>query len=241
MCIRDRVVLWEQLEILEQIDDFFLVITEDKYKGWINLHQIVQMDSGIDLNFVLISERYVNFYAEPEIKSVIVRDGFCGIRIPFLSEKNGWIKTTFPDSVTGWVETCNLGNVKKPDSLEIINYAKTFIGIPYLWGGKTVKGFDCSGFVQFIHKMFSINLRRDAWMQFEDSNFVSRNPCGGKPGDLFFFSERGQKVTHVGFVMKPGIILHCQGMVKIESLNQKNQLFNEKLFKDFVEIRTFLN
>ena len=115
------------------------------------------------------------------------------------------------------------------------------MGIAYLWGGKTVQGFDCSGYVQFIHKMFGLNIRRDAWMQFEDSQFVSKDPIEGDVGDLLFFSEDEKKISHVGFFLKPGFLLHCKGMVKIESLVKKNRLFNEKILKDFVEIRTFLN
>ncbi|MEJ2543210.1 MAG: NlpC/P60 family protein [Calditrichaceae bacterium] len=229
-------ILWERLEIIDQKNDFILVTTEDKYKGWINSHQIIIIDSVDNYEYVLIKQRHVDFYKEPNLKSDIIRDGFTGIQIPVLLKDNGWIKTQFPDSVEGWIETSKTGYLEFPDRDDLINYARTFTGIPYIWGGKTVRGFDCSGFIQFIHKMFGINLRRDAWMQFEDSHFVSKNPFSGKPGDLLFFAKGEEKISHVGFVIKPGIVLHCQGMVKIESIDQKN-----KLLKDFVEIRTFLS
>lgn len=130
--------------------------------------------------------------------------------------------------------------MKKPNSLELVNCTESLIGAPYLWGGKTGQGFDCSGYVQFIHKMFEINLPWDAWMQFEDSSVVSKNYELGKPGDLMFFSEDGHKISHVGFCYKPGFVLHCQGIVKINSLIERDTLFNEKLLKDFIEISTFL-
>jgi len=239
--IDSQAVLWERLEVIDQNNDFLLVTGEDGYKGWINSHQIILKNLSLNYNFLLIKSRLVNFYAEANYKSEIVRDGFAGIQIPVLLNENDWIKTIFPDGEQGWIENHHLGNFENPDRARIANYAKTFLGIPYLWGGKTIKGFDCSGYVQFIHKMFGINLRRDAWMQFDDSQFVSKDPLAGKPGDLLFFSESGQKISHVGFCLKPGIVLHCQGMVKIESMDKKNLLFNKKLFKDFVEIRTFLN
>ena len=239
--VDSQAVLWERLEVYDQKNDFFLVTAEDGYKGWINSHHIILKDLPDNYNFVLIKSRTVNFYAEASYKSEIVRDGFAGIQIPVLLNENNWIKTKFPDGVEGWIETYHIGDFETPDRAWIVNYAKTFLGIPYLWAGKTVKGFDCSGFVQFVHKMFGIKLRWDAWMQFEDSQFVSKDPLAGRPGDLLFFSESGQKISHVGFNLKPGIVLHCQGMVKVESVDQKNLLFNKKLLKDFVEIRTFLN
>jgi hypothetical protein len=239
--VNSQAILWEKLEIIDKKNDFFLVKTEDQYKGWINLYQIILLDELPNYDTALIMERQVYFYNKPDNCSEIVRDGFVGIHVPVLSNKDGWIETKFPDGTKGWIEKKKTGRINEVSRNKIIKYASTFLGIAYLWGGKTVQGFDCSGYVQFIHKMFGLNIRRDAWMQFEDSQFVSKDPIEGDVGDLLFFSEDEKKISHVGFFLKPGFLLHCKGMVKIESLVKKNRLFNEKILKDFVEIRTFLN
>ena len=238
--IDSQAILWEKLEILDEENDFVLVKTEDQYQGWIHAQQIIITDKKSCSSNALITERQTYFYEQPDTNTNKMRDGFAGMQLPIISEKRGWIQTEFPDSQEGWIKSKSTGTLKRPNSLELLNYAESLIGVPYLWGGKTVRGFDCSGYIQFVHKMFNINLRRDAWMQFEDSSVVSKNYELGKPGDLMFFSEDGHKIAHVGFCYKPGFVLHCQGIVKINSLNKGDTLFNEKLLKDFVEIKTFL-
>ena len=106
---------------------------------------------------------------------------------------------------------------------EVIVYAKSLIGCPYRWGGKTSGGFDCSGFVQSVYLAAGILLPRDSWQQSEF--LIDRRTEGdlSKPGDLHFFGKNG-KISHVGISTGGFGIIHCQGWVKEEIFSFKLRL-----------------
>lgn len=89
--------------------------------------------------------------------------------------------------------------------------------------------------------MFEIRLRRDAWMKFEDGAFVTDDPLRGQPGDLMFFAESKEKITHVDFCLGQGKILHARGMVKINSMANGDPLTSGELISTFAGIKTFIN
>lgn len=96
------------------------------------------------------------------------------------------------------------GSISQPAKLtgtvgELIAYAQRFIGVPYLWGGTTPSGFDCSGYTQYVYRHFGINLPRVSQDQFRVGTAVSRADL--KPGDLVFFSTYGPGATHVGIYL----------------------------------------
>lgn len=238
--IDTQAILWEELQVIEESGLFQKVLMEDGYKGWINIHQIAASRSLSSFSTGMITQPHVFFYEDAQRHSQVIRDGFAGMRIPLLQKKEGWIKTCFADGTEAWLEEEALQPLPGLSREHLIAYARRFLGVPYFWGGKTPRGFDCSGFVQFIHKLFGIQLRRDSWMQFEDGRFVSDQGMAGQPGDLMFFSESGERITHVGFCLGSGLLLHARGMVRVNSLQDDHALFDATLRDHFVEIKTFL-
>ena len=95
-----------------------------------------------------------------------------------------------------------------------------FINTPYLWGGKSVFGIDCSGFVQQVFKMFGIKLLRDAYLQAEQGESVSSIE-EGRAGDLAFFQNEKGRVTHVGLILEKGKIIHASGKVRIDTIDKE--------------------
>ena len=108
---------------------------------------------------------------------------------------------------------------KNSDMAESITYcAKHYLNTPYLWGGKTVFGTDCSGFTQSIFRMNDIKLPRDAYQQAELGENIE-NISLGKAGDLAFFNNIDGKITHVGILINNSEIIHSSGYVKINKID----------------------
>ena len=101
---------------------------------------------------------------------------------------------------------------------EIVNKAYLFLNSPYLWGGRTPFGIDCSGFSQMVYKLCGYHLQRDAKQQAtqgEVLSFIEES----EPGDLAFFDNEEGVITHVGIIMKDYYIIHAHGKVRIDLLD----------------------
>ena len=96
-----------------------------------------------------------------------------------------------------------------------LEYALDYLNTPYLWGGKSPFGIDCSGITQIIYRLFDINLPRDASDQINVGSEIDFDEC--KAGDLAYFDKNG-KVTHVGILDGNGGIIHASGCVRLDKL-----------------------
>lgn len=103
--------------------------------------------------------------------------------------------------------------------------AKAYLNAPYLWGGKTPFGVDCSGFMQMLFRQHGISLPRDSYQQVE----VGRNMAFAdrRPGDVAFFTEGSPRISHVGFLLDRDTIIHGSGRVRIDALTEEGILNSE--------------
>jgi cell wall-associated NlpC family hydrolase len=112
---------------------------------------------------------------------------------------------------------------KKPKA-HLISTALLYLNSPYLWGGKTPFGIDCSGFTQMCYKLNGYKLLRDASQQAtqgEPLSFIEES----EPGDLAFFDNAEGAITHVGIIMDDNYIIHAHGKVRIDRLDHSG-IFN---------------
>lgn len=103
---------------------------------------------------------------------------------------------------------------------DLIKYAHTFLNTPYLWGGRTHFGIDCSGFAQAVYRSQKIQLNRDAWQQAEQGKTVDFLQSA-LPGDLAFFDNEAGRITHVGIMLNNEQIIHASGRVKIDRIDDE--------------------
>jgi gamma-D-glutamyl-L-lysine dipeptidyl-peptidase len=114
---------------------------------------------------------------------------------------------------------------QEPAAAWIIQMAGTWLHAPYLWGGRTILGVDCSGFVQVIYKQAGIDLPRDAWQQAQMGNPVKKLE-DAQPGDLAFFDNQ-EDIVHTGILLGNGEIIHASGRVRIDDITSKGIINRE--------------
>ena len=197
--------------------------TADHYRGWIPSRQvrILLTGNGYATNgpTVQVQSLFANLYAEPDVtkhKPVLTIPFETKLEVvPDAKTKAGkpapddWLQVHLPDLRTAWVQTGDVISDPKPLSIaESIDLAKRFLGIPYLWGGRSSFGFDCSGFTQMLVRSRGINMPRDADQQaaWKGAAVVQRHEL--QPGDLLFFGSSPKQITHTGMFIGDGQFIH---------------------------------
>ena len=117
----------------------------------------------------------------------------------------------------------------------IVNTAIMFLNVPYLWGGKTPFGIDCSGLTQMVYKINGYKLLRDASQQASQGEVLSFIE-ESEPGDLAFFDDDQGNITHVGIILANNYIIHASGKVRIDRLDQSG-IYNSEIKKHTHKLR----
>ncbi|HOY14766.1 MAG TPA: C40 family peptidase [Saprospiraceae bacterium] len=119
--------------------------------------------------------------------------------------------------------------VQKPSTEMMVKIAKKYLNAPYLWGGRSPFGIDCSGFTQVLFKIWGFALPRDAYQQANLGELIDFVELA-QEGDLAFFDNAEGKITHVGMVLANQEIIHASGRVRIDKLDHEG-IFNKQTKK----------
>ena len=233
---------------LKEEGDWRFVRLPDDYHGWVRSWYVRETDAreiaaydGAARAVVASNVGYVLSAADEG--SLPVSEAVAGTRIVAGPPAGGYRAVTLPGGKSGFMREGLLAERlerAEPDRGRLVGRAMRFIGIPYLWGGTTPKGFDCSGLVQRVYSMEGIALPRDADMQARVGDLIPKEDVGClAPGDLLFFGEE-TRVAHVAISMGEGLYIHSSGEVRISSLLSGDERYEEKFSKILLFARSVL-
>ncbi len=188
----------------------YIELNHDQYQGWIDNKQYELIENHIE-KYQISNKQYVNIKVN-NIQQPLLLGSLIPLNIRVKRKLNISEKLSFVE----------LNLVEK----WFIKIAKKYLNSPYLWGGRTPLGIDCSGYTQMVYRFFDIQLPRDANQQIEKGKKIN-NYQNIKLGDLAFFAKNN-KITHVGICLNKDSIIHASGRVRIDRLT-KTGILNEEI------------
>jgi len=238
---------------------WYLVQTPDDYFGWLDPGGFELVDATTYQNWltadrVIYLEDFGFSYAAANTGSPPVGDLLEGNILQAVETKNGFTQVKYPDGRTAYVPATAVMDYKNwlasraPNAENILAKAREFMGRPYLWGGTSGKGVDCSGFTKTVFYLNGVMLPRDASQQVHTGEAIPLDTTWAnlQAGDLLFFGHRAnagkpERTTHVAIYLGDGKIIHSSGIVTVESLRRGDPDFNPHRFDTFLRAKRILN
>ena len=228
-----QALFFETLDIQSDHGNWLKISQWDGYEGYVHKFYLCDIEESAQEPLTL-TDRLTPIYTQPSTTHISMLAPF-GSRISCTQENDGWSALKI-DSSTYYLETPI--NSDSASRKTVIDYTNRLIGSPYLWGGKTPLGYDCSGFVQEVFRSININLKRDTSQQIKDNNFPSIDLSNAKIGDIVFFDFEKKGVDHVGIWHAQDSVIHCGGAVKVQSIHDDS---HKKLLDYIVDIKSMEN
>ena len=200
----NQILFGEDFQILKKEKKWSQVIlNHDKYCGWIDNKQY-NLIKNFNSHFTISNKKYCSINVNNTKQPLLL-----GSLIP----KNEKLRKII--CIKENLHFCKL----EPFEKWFLNIAKKYINTPYLWGGRSPLGIDCSGYTQMVYRFFNHQLPRDSFQQEKEGQKIS-DFSKIKLGDLAFFGEKN-KINHVGIILKNRKIIHASGKVRIDILDEK--------------------
>jgi len=201
-----QVLYGDTFKVLEQRKQWSKIrLAFDKYEGWIDNKQYLEITEeqykNLNNKTLKLSTDLVEFIQDDkdQLNTIVLGSSLIGLEILNHTFEGIFVENKLPKD-------------------ELISTAFKYLNAPYLWGGKSPFGIDCSGFTQMVYKLNGYKLLRDASQQAtqgEALSFIEES----EPGDLAFFDNNEGIITHVGIIMQDNYIIHAHGKVRIDRLD----------------------
>ena len=209
--IVSQVLFGEHFEVMETAKQWMKIKLQfDDYEGWIDSkqYQSISEENYITLSkeAVILNSDLVEYIIAPNNTLLPIT---IGASLSFLNHSD--INSENYD-----FEGLKVSGIKSKN--DIVNTSFLYLNSPYLWGGKTPFGIDCSGFTQMVYKLNGHKLLRDASQQSNQGEVLSFIE-ESEPGDLAFFDNEEGKIIHVGIILENNYIIHASGKVRIDRLD----------------------
>ncbi len=240
-----QATLGTPVKIYKTEGDWYYIQTPDKYLSWVDGGGIVSLTdedykAWKSSEKVIYTKTYGHSYIKPDADSQVVTDLVAGGILEFLNEQDDYYAVKYPDGRIGyvskkesqpyaqWIATMN------PSGESLLKTSKTLMGVPYLWGGTSSKGMDCSGFTKTIYFLNGMVIPRDASQQVHTGKQIDENRSfeNLEKGDLLFFGRKAtdsakERVVHVGMWIGNNEFIHASNQVRVSSIDRNAENFDE--------------
>lgn len=239
-----QATLGTPVKVLKREGGWYYIQTPDKYLSWVDDGGITLMDNKRFEQWkagdkIIYTQTYGHAYNTADEKE-ITSDLVAGDILEFVKLSDDHFLVAYPDgriafvryneaeSYFGWIQDMN------PTQNDLVTTSKELIGVPYLWGGTSTKGMDCSGFTKTVYFLNGMVIPRDASQQVHTGKPIDsvQNFENLQKGDLLFFGRKAtdstaEKVVHVGMWIDNNEFIHASNMVRISSMNPNAENYDE--------------
>ncbi|MFW5963128.1 MAG: NlpC/P60 family protein [Bacteroidota bacterium] len=222
----DQILFGEFFQIFDEQGDWCFIKNKlNNYTGWINKKHRYTSVSDDEYrnreNLTKITSKPLTIIEDENCSNTLTIPG--GSMLPNYREEN---KSFHLGDEKYIIHTSTSDDKEDSKEQKILSCAKQYLNAPYLWGGKTLLGMDCSGFVQVIFRMAGINIPRDSSEQVkygEGVGFIDQ----AKPGDVAFFDNEEGNIIHTGILLNKQEIIHASGRVRIDLIDHQG-IYNKE-------------
>ncbi|MFH0989132.1 MAG: NlpC/P60 family protein [bacterium] len=248
------------VSLLKKSGSWYRVQGPDNYLGWLEGRTMELTDEqGVErwkaVEKAIVTAHLTMIRERPDAKSYPVSDAVAGMLLKKGEKQGGWVRVEIPGGRSGYISTnesedyTTWKSSRRLTSENIEHTARLFTGVPYLWGGTSSKGMDCSGFTKTVYRLNGLELLRDADQQAEmgEEVQVGEKLQNLKKGDLLFFgrkasAERPENISHVGIYLENQEFIHTPtgAWVQTNSFDPATPNYSEYLLKIFVRARRII-
>lgn len=234
----NQLLFGEEFSVLEEKEEWIRIKGGyDNYTGWIDKRGALEISGKTFLDIKQNNNTYV-----PERMVLLTR--FDGTKMLILPGSS--LPLFNSDSLILDIENKKFLFDEHPQStqksLTVTEVARLFLNAPYLLGGRSLFGIDCSGFTQVVYKIKKVKISRDASQQAKEGVPVN-NLNLSAPGDLAFFGDDEDHIKHVGIIIENNRIIHVSGRVLVDKIDEKGilNIENNSYSHYLKKIRRFIN
>ncbi len=253
-----QAILGTPVKVYKKDGGWYYIQTPEGYLAWVDYGGVTPFSKN-DLSAWKAAEKVIYLktfgfaYEGANSESQVISDLVAGNILEFAGEENGFYKVKYPHGKVGYIEKSHAQPYEQwltglqPSGETLVETSKTLMGIPYLWGGTSAKGVDCSGYTKTIFFLNGIIIPRDASQQIHTGIEVDteRKFENLVPGDLLFFGRKAtetspERVIHVGMWIGDNKFIHSMGDVHISNFDLTADDFDEYNYNRYLRTKRVL-